>query len=147
MVVADQPEPVLEALGEALVDHRPVEHVLRRVADRRLLDGLREALHELVVHRLVHDHRAERGAALSGRPEAAEERALDGELELGVGHHDERVLAAELEAGRLHVAPAERADLGADRGRAGEADLVDEPLLERPLEPLEGASGRRTRRG
>ena len=30
-----QPEPVLEALGEALVEHRAVEHVLRRVADRR----------------------------------------------------------------------------------------------------------------
>ncbi len=40
VVVADQAEPVLEALGEALVDHRPVEHLLGRVADRRLLDGL-----------------------------------------------------------------------------------------------------------
>ena len=137
VVVANQPEPVLETLGEALVDHRPIEHVLGRVADRRLLHRLREALHELVVDRLVHDHRAERRAALAGRPEAAEERSLDGEVELGVGHHYERVLAAELEAGRLHVAPAERPYLGADGGRAGEADLVDEPLLEGTLEPLE----------
>ena len=65
VVVADQPEPVLEALGEALVDHRPVEHVLGRVADRRLLDRAREPAHELVVDRLVDDHRAERRAALA----------------------------------------------------------------------------------
>ena len=35
VVVADQLEPALEALEEALVDHRAVEHVLGRVADRR----------------------------------------------------------------------------------------------------------------
>ena len=34
VVVADQAEPVLEPLGEALVQHRAVEDVLRRVADR-----------------------------------------------------------------------------------------------------------------
>ena len=81
VVLADQAEPVLEALGEALVDHRPVQHLLGRVAYRRLLDRAREAAHELVVDRLVHDHRAERRTALPGRAEAAEERALDREVE------------------------------------------------------------------
>ena len=37
--------------------------------------------HELVVDRLVDDHRAERGAALARRAEAAEQRALDREVE------------------------------------------------------------------
>ena len=98
----------------------------------------REPLHELVVDRLVDDRRAERGAALARGAEAAEQRALDGEVEVGVRHHDERVLAAQLEAGRLAVAAGELADPRADRRRPGEADLVDEPLVERALEALEG---------
>ena len=43
VVVAHQPEPVLEALGEALVDHRPVQDVLERVADRRRRRAARRA--------------------------------------------------------------------------------------------------------
>ena len=72
VVVADQPEPVLEALGEPLVDHRAVDHILRRVAHRRVLHRAHEARHELVVHVLVDDHGAERGTALAGCAEAAE---------------------------------------------------------------------------
>ena len=138
MVVADQLEPAEEALVEALVDHRAVEHVLRRLAHGRLLDRPREARHELVVHRLVDDHRAERGAALAGGAEAAEQRPLDGQVEVGVGHHDERVLAAELEA---------RATAGGGRtARRSGARRPTEPvkptlstsaLVERPLEALE----------
>ena len=90
------------------------------------------------MHALVDDHGAQRGAALAGGAVAAEQRALDGEVEVGVGHDDERVLAAELQARRLQVAAAQRADLGADRARAGEADLVDQAAVERLLEPGEG---------
>ena len=42
----------------------------------------------------MHDDRAERRAALTGGSKAAEEGALAGEIEIGVGHHHERVLAA-----------------------------------------------------
>ena len=89
------------------------------------------------------DRGAERRAALAGRAVAAEQRALDREVDVGVVHHDHRVLAAELQARRLQVAAAQLADLGADRARAGEADLVDEPLLQRALEARErlGAFG------
>ena len=100
---------------EALVDHRPVEHVARRVADRRLLDRARQAGEELVVHGVVDDRGAERRAALAGGAEAAEQRALDGEVEVGVVHDDQRVLAAELQARRLQVAPAQLADARARR--------------------------------
>ena len=82
---------------------------------------------EVVVQRLVHEGRAERRAALPGRAEAAEQRALHGEVEVGVGSNHKRVLAAELEAGRLQVAAGQLADAPPDRGRPGEADLVDEP--------------------
>ena len=102
VVVADQAEPVLEALGEALVDHRAVEDVgRRRVADRGLAQARVELGDELVVDRLVDDRGAERRAALARRAEAAEQRALDREVDVGVVHHDHRVLAAELQARRL----------------------------------------------
>ena len=127
VVRLDQLEPVLEAVGEALGEHRAVEDVLHRIADRAPFEALVEPPHELVVDVFVHDHRAERRAALARGAEAGEQRALDRQVEVGVVHHHERVLAAELEARRLEVAAAERADLGADGGGAGEADLVDEP--------------------
>ena len=120
------------------MDHRAVEDVLRRVADRGALDRRLQAREEVVVHALVDDHGAQRGAALARGAEAAEQRALDGEVEVGVGHDHERVLAAELQARRLQVAPAQRADLGAHRARAGEADLVDQAAIERLLEAGEG---------
>ena len=79
------------------------------------------------------DRGAERRAALARRAEAAEQRALDREVDVGVVHHDHRVLAAELEARRLEVAAAQLADLRADRRGAREADLVDQPLIQRQL--------------
>ncbi len=81
---------------------------------------------------------AERGAPLAGGAEAGEEGALDGEIQVRVWHDDQRVLAAELQARRLQVPPAELADLLADLRGSREAYLVDEALLERLLEALEG---------
>ena len=63
--------------------------------------------------------------------------ALHREVEVGVGHHHERVLPAELEAGGLEVAPAELTDPAADVGRAREPDLVDDPGVKGALEALE----------
>jgi hypothetical protein len=98
------------------VDHRAVEDVLGGVADwRPVSTALREPGEEVVVDGLVHDRRPQRRAALARRAEAAEQRALDGEVEVGVVHDDERVLAAELEARRLQVAAAQLADLAPDR--------------------------------
>ena len=132
-------EPLLEAVEEALAEHRAVEHRrVGRVADDGCLDAGQELLEEGVVDVVVDDRDAERGAALAGGAEAGEQRALGGEVEVGVGHHDERVLAAELEAGALQVAAAQLADAHADLGRAGEPDLVHQALLERQLQPLEG---------
>jgi hypothetical protein len=91
-------EPSLEPLQEPLIDHRPIQHVLRRVADDGRLHGICEGVDERVVHRAVHPHRAERRAPLPCRPESTEERPLDGEVEVGVRHDDHRVLAAELQA-------------------------------------------------
>ena len=110
-MVLDQLQPADKAVVEALAQHRAVEHVFRRVADLRLLDGARELLEELVVDGLVHDHGAERGAALAGGAEPGEKGALDREIQVSVRHDDERVLAAELQARGLHVPAAELAYL------------------------------------
>ena len=88
--------------------------------------------------RAVGDHRAQRGAALAGGAEAAEQGALDGQVEVGVGHHHQRVLAAQLQAGHLEVAAAELADAAPDLGGAGEADLVDQAGLQGGGQALEG---------
>ncbi len=140
MVTCDQPEVVVdEALQEPLVDHRAVEHVLGHwVADRRRLDRAGQAGNEVLVHGLMDDRGAQRRAALARRAEAAEQRALDGQLEIGVGGDDHRVLAAELQARRLQVTAAERADLAPDGRGAREADLVDQALVQRALQPREG---------
>src|SRR5215217_7139901 len=98
------------------------------------------------MERAMDDHGAERGAALPRRAEAAEERSLDRQVEVGVGHDHERVLAPELEAGRLQVAAAELADPRAHLGRAGEADLVHEALLESALEARERRADRKSTR-
>ena len=51
----------------------------------------------------MHDHAARSGAALTGRAEGGPEDAVDGEVEVGVVHHDDRVLAAELEVDVLQA--------------------------------------------
>ena len=96
-------------------EHRPVEDVLRRVADRRALrsrsSSRRTNSSWIASWTIAVPSDVQRWPAV---PKPREQRALDREVEVGVVHHDHRVLAAELEAGRLQVAPAERADLGAD---------------------------------
>ena len=138
---------LLEARREALVQHRAVEHVLHRVADRGRAQALVEPAHELVVHVVVDDRGAERGAALPRGAEAGEQRALDGEVEVGVLHHDHRVLAAQLQARRLQVAAAQRADLRPDGRRAGEPDLVDEAAARARARAPRTSPGRRRGRG
>ena len=137
VVGLDQLEPSQKPLVEDLAEHRAVEHVLRRISYGRLLDGSSEPGDELVVNRFVDDHGTKRGAALACCAEAREQGAFDGEVEVSVGHDNEGVLASELQAGRLHVPAAELANPHPDLGRAGKADLVDEAIVESPLQPLE----------
>jgi hypothetical protein len=54
----------------------------------------------------VHDHAAGGGAALTGRPERRPHDAVDGQVEVGVVHDDDGVLAAELEVDVLELVRA-----------------------------------------
>src|ERR671918_38611 len=138
VVVRPHPvEPSEESIAEARADHRSVQHVLERIADRRRLDGASELRQELVVHRAIDDHGAQRRTALSSRAEPAEQRALDGEVEVRVRHHEERVLPAQLQGRRLKVPATQLSEPPPHLRRAGESDLLDEPLAERTLQPLE----------
>src|SRR5215210_2217298 len=130
-------QPAQEPLLEALAEHWAVEYVLRWISDGSLLDRPGEAGEEIVVHGLVDDHRAERGASLAGRAEAGEQRAFGRQIQVRVGHDDERILAAELQARRLQVSSAELPNPAPDLRGAGEADFVHEPHIEGLLEALE----------
>src|SRR5690606_11499769 len=114
--------PVLE---EALVDERSVEHavMLVGVADGQLLDPREEALPELVVDRGVDDYVPGRGAALSAGAVGGEDGGLDGVVEVGVAHDDQRVLAAEFQRGVQQVATGYLAYLPANLGAACEREL------------------------
>ena len=80
------------------VDQRPDERaVAQRVADRHRGVGLGEALDELVVDGVVDDQTAQAGAPLPGSSDRREGDAAHGEVEVGAGGDDRRVVAAELE--------------------------------------------------
>jgi hypothetical protein len=49
----------------------------------------------------VDNDRTKRGASLAGRAEAGEQRSFGRQVQVGVRHDDERVLAAELQTWRL----------------------------------------------
>ena len=73
---------------------------LEPVADADLRRARGEPLHERVRDRLLDDHARGRRAALARGPERALGRGLHREVEVGVGQHHHRVLAAHL---RLHA--------------------------------------------
>ena len=90
------------------------------------------------MHRFVHDHRAQRGAALPRGAEAGEQSALHRQVEIGTGGDHQRVLAAEFQARGLQVAAGQRADLPAHGRRAGEPNLVDQAVAQGRLQTGEG---------
>ena len=110
----------MDLLERGAVDDRAdVGVVLEAVAEPQLLGALDELRLELVVDLLVRDHAARRGAALAGRAERRPEDPLDREVDVGVVHDDDRVLAAELEVDVLEVAaPPFCGTLDADLARA-----------------------------
>src|SRR5262249_37565003 len=99
---------------------------IERVADLARLRLLQHLLDELVVDLLLDEQPAAGAAALTLIEEQAEERTLDGRVEVGVGEDDVGALAAQLQADALQVAPGGRLhDELAGGVLAGEGDLVD----------------------
>ena len=86
---------------------------------------LDEAFDERLEDLLVHIDALDAAAALAGIEERAVDEVLDRVVELGVGQHIGRILAAELEAERGEGAGRGALDRLAARDRAGEVDVVD----------------------
>ena len=103
---------------------------------------------ELVVDRRLDVDALDRDAGLAAVLHRVVDGGVGGALEVGVGEHDHRVLAAELERHRGERARGALHDLLAGRGRAGEhhhVDLVDQRLRRsrrRPVATWKTPSGR-----
>src|SRR5690606_40251320 len=94
-----------------LVDQRTHIRVgVEAVAEAERLGPLDESVEESIVDVGVEEQPAGCRAALPGRAERAPEHAVEGELEIRIGHHDLRVLAAHLEAQALVHAATDLAD-------------------------------------
>ena len=76
---------------------------------------------ELLGDRLVDQQPGAGQADLPGVVVLAD-RVADGQVQVGVGEHEQRGLAAQLERDRGELRPGRRGDLAAGGDRAGEAD-------------------------
>ena len=141
------------ALVERVADVGLDQLQLRREDDRADVDGSRLAgrplaqaadllgqpLEELVVDRLLDVDPFDRDADLARVVEPVGGGGVGGALEVGVGEHDHRVLAAELEAHRGERLRGLRHHLLPGRDRAGEHDEVD--LVDQRRAGLAAAGG------
>ena len=75
--------------------------VIGRAADLDLIGALHQGVDELIVQGLFHDDAGACGADLAGVEEGAIEGVVHGNVEVGIGEDDVRVLAAELERSAL----------------------------------------------
>src|SRR5450830_490293 len=110
-----------------LVDQRA--HLAVLVERRAHLDRhgpAYELSDEAVVDGALHDEARAGRAHLTRAGEDADERAVDGGVEVGVGEHDIGALAAQLQADLLHVLGAPAHDVLANLAGAGERHHVDE---------------------
>ena len=97
---------------------------IERRTELDLLCFLGHGFDELFVDRFLHQDAAAGGADFALIDEDAEERAVDGGFEIGVGEENVGRLAAEFEGDALHSIGGLFHDDLADGGAAGEGDLV-----------------------
>ena len=95
---------------------------IEAVADAEFLDLFDKLFAEFLVDLFVNDEPRRSRAPLSARAECTPQRAFDRVVDIGVVHHDDRVLAAHFEADDLVVAGTLLGDDPPGRGRAGERD-------------------------
>ena len=136
-------------VGEGAARHRPERgRRVERIADDVFAGEIDEAFDEIVIDARIDIDALDAAAALAGIEERAVDQVLDRMIELGVGAHIGRVLAAELEPERGEGAGGGALDGAAAGDRAGEVDVVDLAgadqllgLLVRQDEVLEQALG------
>src|SRR5579871_3034530 len=102
---------------------------LERRTELDLFRFLRHGVDEVFVNRFLHQDAAAGGADFALINEDAEERAIDGGFEVGIGEEDVWWLAGEVEGDALYGVGSLLDDDLADRGAAGESDFVDVGML------------------
>ena len=115
----------------------------RRGALAQLADVVGDALHELVVDRRLDVHALDRDADLAGVVHRVVGGGVGRPLDIGVGAHDQRVLAAELEVARDQPLGGRLEDRFAGLGRAGEHDAIDRLDQRRAGRPVAGCDLKR----
>src|SRR5262245_43458174 len=134
VAAGDQPEPLVHAVLDVLLDHALLDrgdqrpHVggrFRRMPDLDLPRQLRHAGQELLVNALLHEQARGGAARLAGVAEHAEDGGAGRRLDIGVVEDQVRGLAAQLEADALHLHAGLGPDPLARPCLAGEGDLVD----------------------
>ena len=107
---------------------------------RRRRTAADKLLGEAVEQRFGHENAAGRDAALAARLECADERAVDGQIEPGVGADDDGALAAHLASGDTVVKRGGNfLNVPADLVAAGEQDDVDVGVADERFADLAGA--------
>ena len=136
-------DATLDGLERALVDQRADDRVrLLRVARLQPLRLRHELLDERVRNRALDDDLPGGHADLALVEERPERRRVHRVLEVGVGEHDQRVVAAELEQDPLEVAAGRLGELAPGRGRAGEVEPAHERVLDQLVADRPGLAGR-----
>ncbi len=110
------------------VGHRPDIEVeapaIVALPQRRHLHG--QLLDKLVIHRRLDVDPLHRCADLTGVDHPAPGEAVDGAVDVGVGEHQRRVLAAQLEAARNQPFTAARGYPPTGPGGTGELHVIDD---------------------
>ena len=137
--VRGAPDLVLEAIAQVAPRERPdLRFSLHRVPDLEISDAVDEALFEFVCDALDHNEALGGDTALARVLVPGAHAGLRGGSDIGVGQHDKRVGAAQLENGLLESASARRADLAAGDIAAGEGDCADAGIVDQRLRLLAG---------
>src|SRR6267154_823620 len=102
-----------------------IDSWVEAVADFQFFGAGYQARSEFAVDGFVNGDPARGSAALTGGAKAAPDGTVDGEVEIGVVHHEDDVLAAHLEAAMFEFGCAGFGDQATDSGGAGEADYRD----------------------
>ena len=96
------------------IDHR--SHLyggIQAIADFQLPRPCHESLGKFLIDLFVHHNATRRRAALPAGPESTPNRAIHRQVDLGVIHHHDHVLAAHLQAGVLEAPGGILRDLAA----------------------------------
>src|SRR5882762_7023052 len=113
-----------------LVDARThIDSWVEAIADFQFFGAGYQTRSEFAVHGFVNGDAAGCSTTLTGGAEAAPDCAVDREVEIGVVHHDDYVLAAHFEAAMFEFGCAGFGDQATDSGGAGEADHRDIQML------------------